>query len=330
MNSFGRFFRVTIFGESHGERLGVVLDGVREGMNLAPADFDDYLRRRRSSGAVGQTTRIEQDQVAIVSGIYNGKTTGAPLTLIFENKNTKSSDYKVFESHPRPSHADFTASAKFSGWNDPRGSGHFSGRLTLPFVAAGVLGRMMCGDGVRFSTRMASVGGLNDRAQIEKLLERVTRSGDSVGGVVECRVSGLTVGLGEPFFDSLESVASHLLFSIPGVKGVEFGSGFGSSDMLGSKHNDPIINDQGETLTNHAGGIVGGLSNGNDVVVRVAFKPTSSISSPQMTYNKTSRQLKELVIEGRHDGCIAIRGAVAVEAAMAIALADLMMINKTR
>lgn len=330
MNSFGRIFRVTIFGESHGERLGVVLDGVRAGMDIARENFDEYLSRRRSTGKPGQTPRLEQDMVQIVSGIYNGKTTGAPLTLMFENKNTKSSDYKVFESHPRPSHADFTASAKFAGWNDPRGSGHFSGRLTLPLVAAGVVGRKMCGLGVEFLTSMVSVGGETDPVQIDQLLERISRSGDSVGAVVECRVRGLEVGLGEPFFDSAESVISHLLFSIPGVKGVEFGSGFGSCGMLGSEHNDLIINDKGATKTNNAGGVVGGLTNGNDLVVRVAFKPTSSISVTQMTYNKETQKQEPLLIAGRHDGCIALRGAVVAEAALAIALADLMMINKKR
>lgn len=328
MNSFGRIFRVTIFGESHGLGLGVVLDGVRAGMALSSADFDDYLRRRRSSGKVGQTPRQEMDQVQIVSGIYNGKTTGAPLTLMFENRDTKSSDYKVVEKHPRPSHADFTASVKFSGWNDPRGSGHFSGRLTLPFVASGVVARMMCGPQVEFSTRVVSVGGKSEQLEIESLLERVVEAGDSVGAVVECRVRGLEVGLGEPFFDSMESVASHLLFSIPGVKGVEFGSGFGAARMFGSDHNDMIVDANGQTSSNNAGGIVGGLSNGNELVVRVAFKPTSSISVAQMTYNKESRTTEQLVIQGRHDGCIALRGAVAVESAMAIALADLMMINQ--
>ena len=322
MNQYGVNFRLAIWGESHGPQVGITMDGVPAGIPLAEADFEADLARRRS-GAAGTTPRREPDLPTIVSGIWNGRTTGAPLTVTFANTNTRSQDYANVERHFRPSHADWVAYRKFDGCNDPRGGGHFSARLTVALVAAGVVAKKMLPEGVRFTTRLTEIGGCNDPARFDEVVRAAAADRDSVGGVVECRVEGVPAGLGEPFFDSVESCAAHLLFSIPSVKGVEFGSGFAGSRMRGSENNDPIVDAEGHTRTNHAGGINGGITNGNEVVVRAALKPTPSISRPQETYNLTTGRVEALEIRGRHDACVALRGAVVVEAAVAIALADL-------
>ena len=313
MNIFGNRFRITIFGESHGASVGVVMDGVRAGLALSEGDFVTDLGRRQS-GAEGTTARREPDHPEILSGVYDGVTTGAPLTVMFRNEDVLSADYEQFRCHPRPSHVDFVAAKKFNGFNDPRGGGHFSGRLTVTLVAAGVVAKKMLGEeGVEIDARVVETGDI----------EMAKATGDSVGGVVECVVAGLPVGLGEPFFDSVESLVAHILFSIPGVKGVEFGAGFAAAKMLGSGHNDLIISESGETETNHAGGVNGGLTNGNPLVVRVAVKPASSISCVQMTYDFSKGSVEPLSIGGRHDSCIALRVPVVVEAAVSIALMQL-------
>ncbi len=322
MNSWGNRFRVTLWGESHGAQVGVTIDGVPAGIALAESDFEADLARRRS-GAAGTTPRKESDAPHIVSGIYRGYTTGAPLTVEFLNENTRSQDYASLETHPRPSHADWVAMKKYRGYNDPRGGGHFSGRITLALVTAGVVAKKILGSGVTFDTRITRIGGCSDSSRFDEIIERARMEQDSVGGIVECRAEGVPAGLGEPFFDSAESLMAHLLFSVPAVKGVEFGSGFAAADMRGSEHNDPITDSDGHTSTNHAGGIVGGITNGNAVVVRAAVKPTASISREQETYNCATGQIDTLVIKGRHDVCITLRAAVVVEAAAAIALADL-------
>ena len=322
MNSWGDKFRVTIWGESHGQQVGVSIDGVPAGIALQEEDFLSDLNRRKAGGA-GTTTRTESDMPHIVSGLYQGHTTGSPLTIVFLNENTRSGDYKNLVAHPRPSHADWVANRKWNGYNDPRGGGHFSGRLTLGLVAAGVIAKKILGDNVLFSTRIAEIGGEQDSTKFEQIIEQARMAQDSVGGVVECCVGGVVAGLGEPFFDSAESLIAHLLFSVPAVKGVEFGAGFASARMLGSQHNDLITDAEGHTATNHAGGIVGGITNGNDIVVRAAIKPTASISREQLTYNFDSGAMEPLIIKGRHDVCITLRAAVVVEAATAIALADL-------
>ncbi|MFI3299425.1 MAG: chorismate synthase [Rikenellaceae bacterium] len=314
MNSFGRNFRVSIFGESHGKVVGVTLDGVRAGVALCEDDFVGDMERRKA-GALGTTTRIEDDRVEILSGVYNGHTTGAPLTLVIKNREARPSDYSELRLHPRPSHADFVAHKKFLGYNDPRGGGHFSGRVTAALTAAGVVAKKMLGDSVSITSQIVKCGDI----------EAAIKSGDSVGGVVECRAQGVGIGVGEPFFDSVESVLSHLLFSIPAVRGVEFGAGFSAAEMLGSQHNDPIVSADGKTSTNNAGGVVGGLTNGEEVVVRVAIKPTPSIACEQSTFrfeddSFSSGELSSLTIEGRHDSCIALRAGVVVEAAVAIGL----------
>ena len=326
MNSFGKNFRVTLFGESHGAALGVVLDGVPAGIPLSADDFTKDILRRKS-GAVGTTPRIESDAPEILSGVFEGHTTGAPLAVIFRNGNTHSSDYQLFGRIPRPGHADYVASVKWGGYNDPRGGGHFSGRLTLPIVAAGVVARKLLK--VDIHAKLVEVGGIpmcefgKTRPSLEDFLREVISEGDSLGGIVECTVSGLPVGLGEPFFDSVESLVSHAVFSIPGVRGIEFGDGFAASRMRGSQHNDPIGPD-GRTLKNGAGGVNGGITNGAPLVFRVALKPTSSISCRQTTANIASGELTTLQIPGRHDACFALRTPVVVEAMTAIVLADLL------
>ena len=322
MNSWGDRFRLSIWGESHGQQVGVSIDGVPAGIALSEEDFTADLERRRA-GAAGTTPRKESDTPHIVSGIYNGFTTGSPLTIEFLNENTRSGDYRNLTIHPRPSHADWVALQKWGGYNDPRGGGHFSGRITLGMVAAGVVAKKILGGEVRFSTDIIEIGGSRDKEQWDAIISSAQQSQDSVGGVVECRVQGVKAGLGEPFFDSVESLAAHLLFSVPAVKGVEFGAGFEAARMRGSEHNDPIISADGTTATNHAGGIVGGITNGNEIVARIAVKPTASIAQPQQTFNLESGKVEELVIKGRHDVCITLRAAVVAEAALAIALADL-------
>ena len=322
MNSWGDRFRLSIWGESHGQQVGVSIDGVPAGIALSEEDFTADLERRRA-GAAGTTPRKESDTPHIVSGIYNGFTTGSPLTIEFFNENTRSGDYRNLTIHPRPSHADWVAQQKWGGYNDPRGGGHFSGRITHGMVAAGVVAKKILGEEVKFSTDIIEIGGSRDKEQWDAIISDAQQSQDSVGGVVECRVQGIKAGLGEPFFDSVESLAAHLLFSVPAVKGVEFGAGFEAARMRGSEHNDPIISADGTTATNHAGGIVGGITNGNEIVARIAVKPTASIAQPQQTLNLESGKVEELVIKGRHDVCITLRAAVVAEAALAIALADL-------
>ena len=322
MNSWGDRFRLSIWGESHGQQVGVSIDGVPAGIALSEEDFTADLERRRA-GAAGTTPRKESDTPHIVSGVYNGFTTGSPLTIEFLNENTRSGDYRNLTTHPRPSHADWVAQQKWGGYNDPRGGGHFSGRITLGMVAAGVVAKKILGEEVRFSTDIIEIGGSRDKEQWDAIISSAQQSQDSVGGVVECRVQGVKAGLGEPFFDSVESLAAHLLFSVPAVKGVEFGAGFEAARMRGSEHNDPIISADGTTATNHAGGIVGGITNGNEIVARTAVKPTASIAQPQQTLNLERGKVEELVIKGRHDVCITLRAAVVAEAALAIALADL-------
>jgi chorismate synthase len=325
MNSFGRIFRVSFFGESHGPAVGVVLDGVTPGLELSEADFrEDILRRK--SGAAGTTPRIEADFPEILSGVFGGKTTGAPLSLVFRNTNTRSGDYDLFKDVPRPGHADYVGEVKFHGFNDPRGGGHFSGRLTLPMVAAGVVAKKMLAASLPDFSAAASLvemGGCQDPALWEGMTADAARSGDSLGGIVSCRVEGLPVGLGEPFWDSVESLVAHAVFAIPGVRGVEFGDGFRSASMAGSEHNDPI-GPGGKPIKNGAGGVNGGLTNGAPLEFRVAFKPTSSIRKEQSTWNFAKNSPDSLSVPGRHDTCIAIRGAVVVESVASIVLADLL------
>jgi chorismate synthase len=250
MNIIGKIFRLTIFGESHGPAVGVVVDGCPAGITLATADFTEDFKRRKS-GAPGTTPRQEDDIPEIISGVLNGLTSGAPVTILIRNKNVRSSDYKEVNEVPRPGHADFVALKKYGGFADFRGGGHFSGRLTSVLVAAGVIAKKII-DPVQCNAKLIEAGGTQD---IEKAVKKAMNEKDSIGGIVECRISHVPVGLGEPFFDSMESVLSHIIFSIPAIKAIEFGSGFGSAKMKGSEHNDKLIGTNGQTGTNHSGGI---------------------------------------------------------------------------
>jgi chorismate synthase len=320
MNSFGKILRISIFGESHGNLVGIVMDGVPAGLPLKFEDFMNDLNRRKS-GAKGTTPRKEADLPRIMSGVFNDFTTGAPLTMIFENTNTQSKDYTKLRETPRPGHADFVATKKYGGFEDYRGGGHFSGRLTTGLVAAGVIAKKLM-QSVKIEAKLKEAGGITN---IEAAIDKAVEDGDSIGGIVECRVKGLPIGLGEPFFDSVEAVLSHMVFSIPAIKGVEFGSGFMAAKMKGSEHNDRLIAMDGKTDTNYAGGINGGITSGNELIFRVAVKPTSSISKKQMTLNVKTGKIDELEVQGRHDTCIALRIPVVLEAVTAIVLADLMM-----
>ena len=348
MNTFGRKFRVSIFGESHGEAIGVVLDGVPAGLELSEEDFVKDIDRRRS-GAKGTTLRKESDKPQIVSGVFEGHTTGAPLTILFRNENTKSQDYSLFAAMPRPGHADLTAALKWDDCQDPRGGGHFSGRLTLPVVAAGVVAKKIIADATilddtpcnEISARIVELGGIPAETSAQEgdpclsdiqktwqdAIDVAIKEGDSIGAVIECTVPDIDPGYGEPFWDSVESVLAHGVFSIPGVRGVEFGDGFKAAAMKGSQHNDPIGPD-GRPVRNGAGGINGGITNGAPIVFRAAFKPTSSIRKAQETFNFATGKMDSLEVPGRHDVCFALRAPVVVEAVTAITLADIILISR--
>ena len=324
MNSFGTIFKLSIFGESHGSCVGIVIDGVPAGINLCVEDFLQDIERRKGGLQKATTPRLEEDLPILKSGIFNNKTTGSPLTILFENNNIKSNDYEKQRDIPRPGHADFVAHKKFSGFEDYRGGGHFSGRLTLCLVAAGVVAKKIINQ-INVRAKIIEIGGEID---IEKGIQKAIENNDSVGGIVECVVSGLPIGLGEPFFNSVESLISHIVFSIPAVKGIEFGNGFAATKLFGSQNNDAIIDENGTTKTNNAGGVVGGLTNGNNLVFRVAIKPTSSTPKQQQSFNTATNTIENFVINGRHDLCIALRVPVVIEAVTAIVVADLMMLNK--
>ena len=325
MNHIGRLFQVNIFGESHGSSVGVLIDGVKTGIKLSEYDFVLDLSRRKSGG-LGTTPRIEEDKVLIESGVFNGYTTGGAILLRFLNNNTKSKDYSNLISQPRPSHADFVAGVKYNGYQDYRGGGSFSGRLTLGLVAAGVVAKKML-EGVSFNTSITNLGGETNTDNFNEILKTTVDNHDSVGGIVKVTVDGVEVGLGEPYFDSLESTISHLLFSVGGVKGVSFGKGFDAVNMRGSEFNDCITDKDGHTATNNNGGINGGISNGNQIVVNTFVKPTPSIGLPQETYSFKEEKVTELVINGRHDAAIILRAQVVIEACIAIALADAKLIK---
>lgn len=357
MNSFGRIFRISIFGESHGECVGITIDGCPAGLSLSADDLAADLERRKGGQGKGTTPRKEDDIPLFKSGIFNGKTTGFPITILFENKNIRSEDYEKQRSIPRPGHADWVAHQKFGGHEDYRGGGHFSARLTAGIVAAGAIakkllsfvetsplaplqGRGVWGEGyspleremegevkltITINAAVIEIAGEKD---LEKGLQKAIDAKDSAGGIVECRVNGLPVGLGEPYFDSLESSLAHIVFAIPAVRGIEFGTGFAAAKMFGSEHNDAIENMEGKTKTNHAGGIVGGISNGNELVFRLAVKPTSSTPQQQHSLNWDTGKTEDFTIKGRHDLCVALRAPVIVEAVTAIVIADCMLLEQ--
>lgn len=333
MNSFGRLYRLHIFGESHGESVGVVIDGCPAGLRLSPEDLLPDLERRKGGKQKGTTPRQEEDFPLFKSGLFNGFTTGAPITILFENRNIRSADYEKQRSIPRPGHADWVAHRKYGGYEDYRGGGHFSARLTTGLVAAGTIAKKILkhvvssptNGSIEIAASVTEIGGISDT---EAGLQRAIDAKDSVGGVVECRVSGLPVGLGEPFFDSVESQLAHVAFAIPAVKGVEFGAGFAAARMFGTEHNDAIENMEGVTRTNHAGGVVGGITNGNELVYRVAIKPTASTPKPQRSLNWDTGAVEDFSIKGRHDLCVALRAPVILEAATAVVLADFILLEQ--
>lgn len=338
MNTFGEKLQISLFGASHAPIIGVTMTGVPAGIPLDEADFvQDILRRK--SGAKGTTSRIEEDVPVIESGVRRNEegerfTSGKPLTITFENNNIHPEDYTPFRNVPRPGHADFTAFIKYSSRKrdfentDFMGGGFFSGRMTLPLVGAGVVAKKIISP-MKISARLTEVGGVSTEnwADVEARLDEIIKEGDSIGGIIECVCSNVPAGLGEPFFDSLESVLSHAMFSIPGIRGIEFGDGFKASRMKGSEHNDPFIDHYGHTSKNGSGGINGGISNGNDIVFRIAVKPTSSIIKTQQTYDFINKCMTDISVPGRHDTCFALRVPPVVEAMTACVLADMYLID---
>jgi chorismate synthase len=320
MNSFGRSFRISIFGESHGECVGAVIDGCPAGLSLSPRDLFEDIERRRP-GRPGGTPRREPDVPEIRSGVVGGTTTGAPVTIVFANTNVEPSDYAPLRDIPRPGHADLVARLKFRGFNDARGGGHFSGRLTLPLVAVGAVAKKLLTPAT-LTAFILEAGGSPD---IEGAVRSAREDGDSAGGLIECRGSGFPPGLGEPFFDSVESLIAHVIFAVPGIKGIEFGAGFAASRMRGSECNDALVDAGGKTRTNHSGGINGGITNGNELVFRVAVKPPSSIRKEQESIELQTGLPARFYVPGRHDACMALRMPVIIEASAAVVLADLML-----
>ncbi len=323
MNSFGTLFKISIFGESHGKVVGVLIDGCPAGLNLTKEDFFKDLNRRKP-GQKGTTTRVEQDIPSIKSGVFGNFTTGAPIYIEFENNNTISKDYSNLIKHPRPGHADYTSMVKFGGFGDFRGGGRFSGRLTLGLVAAGVIAKKLIKP-IKITAQIVEIGGVKEN--FDAVLNKAIKENDSLGGIISCTVENVPKALGEPFFNSVESLIAHGIFSIPAVRGIEFGAGFSHSKLKGSETNDLIEDKDGKTKTNYCGGVNGGITNGNNVEFKTVIKATSSIEKEQNTYNFENSRVETLKISGRHDVCIALRVPPIIEAVTAIVFADLMMIE---
>ncbi|MDD4860132.1 MAG: chorismate synthase [Dehalococcoidales bacterium] len=348
-NSLGKIFTVTVFGESHGRCVGAVVDGCPAGLSLAEADIQPELDQRRAVDSAASTPRLEEDRVEILSGVFNGITTGAPLTMVVWNKNVSSADYDKNRFLPRPGHADYTAFVKYGGFNDYRGGGMFSGRLTAAFVMAGAVAKKLLGQlGIEVLAHTVEIGGISAKsldyneikknagqnplkcsdidaaANMMRLIEQVKKEGDSVGGMIEGVALNVPAGLGEPLFDTLDGELAKALLAIPAVKGVEFGNGFAAARRRGSENNDPFTVKAGRivTTTNNAGGILGGISNGMPVVVRVAVKPTPSIAREQNTVDLQNMQDAPITVQGRHDTCIVPRAVPVVEAMMAVTICD--------
>ncbi len=353
-NTFGNALTVTLFGESHGEAIGAVIDGIAPGIKIDKTYIDEKLELRRPFGKIS-TARKESDNYSIVSGVYNGYTTGTPLTVIIPNENTVSKDYAAIKDTPRPGHADYTAECKYHGFQDYRGGGHFSGRVTVALVAAGaIISSALVSKGIKIGTHILRLHRISDRSfdnlesdvdmlskkhfpvlsetaeeEMKKEIERVRIEGDSAGGILESVILGVPEGVGEPWFDSVESMISHIIFSIGGIKGIEFGKGFEFADMLGSEANDQITIRDSKiiTKTNNNGGINGGITNGMPITVRCAVKPTPSIYKEQNTVSLKENKDTKIKIEGRHDPAIIHRARAVVDAALAIAVADMLTVK---
>ncbi len=362
-NSFGSAVTLTIFGESHGAAVGAVLDGLAAGLPVDAAFLAGRMERRRAQGGGLSTARIEPDKIEFLSGVADGHTTGTPVAMVVRNTNTRSGDYAKTADLLRPGHADYTAEVKYEGWQDARGGGHFSGRITAAVVAAGALCEaVLAGLGVQVATHIAEIAGVADaplssgagqrlfapggtadwpapghfalldpscEAPMQAAIRAAAAEGDSVGGILETVAVGLPAGVGEPFFDSVESELAHLLFSVPAVKGVEFGAGFGFARLRGSQANDAFVLREGRvaTATNRNGGLNGGITNGMPVVVRTVVKPTASIYQPQQTVDLRAMAPATLQIKGRHDPCIAARAAAVQNSMVAFGLLDLLTVR---
>lgn len=348
-NSIGKIFTITSFGESHGSLVGVIVDGCPPGLSITERDIQREVDRRKPGAGIASTSRREEDKVEILSGVYKGKTTGAPISLMVRNRDADSSPYETARALLRPGHADYTARVKYGGLNDYRGGGRFSGRITVGFVMAGALARKLLGTiGVEILAHTVEIGGvkapplgpdgiregvdknelkcadLEAATRMAEVIEQARNEGDSLGGIIEGLALNVPVGLGEPVFDTLEGDLSRALFAIPAVKGVEFGAGFSVAGKRGSENNDPFRIEAGKiiTVTNNAGGILGGISNGMPITLRVALKPTPSISRPQQTVDIDKMENATLELKGRHDTCIVPRAVPVVEAMMAVTLCD--------
>ena len=359
-STIGNIFKITTWGESHGAGVGVVIDGFPSGVMYDEAFVLREMERRAPGRNKQSTARKEPDRPEIQSGIYNGKTTGTPICAVIRNTNQRSNDYAELAAQPRPGHADYTGMLRYDSCNDPRGGGHFSGRLTAPLcIAGGICAQLLARRGITVAAHIRSIAQVEDRPfsplgeardtllavqqapfpvleekageRMRAEILRAREAGDSVGGVVECIVTGLPAGVGSPMFQGLESHLAAALFAIPAVKGVEFGSGFGAAGMRGSAHNDPFILEDGaiRTASNHAGGILGGISSGMPVVFRAAFKPTPSIAQKQHTVRLSAGTETDLQITGRHDPCIVPRAVPVVEAAAALVLLDALLDRNT-
>ena len=361
-NTFGQHIKVTIFGESHGNGIGCIIDGLPAGISIDWEALRREMARRAPGNSNLATPRKEKDAFEVLSGYFNDHTTGTPLAMEIRNTSQHSSDYDILKDNMRPGHADYTGHVKYGGFNDYRGGGHFSGRITAPLTFAGAIAeQVLQAKGITIGSHVVRIGNHTDRGfhplgeaaetlealkqqklpvltesigqQMEENILAAKQEGDSVGGVVECMAIGLPVGLGDPFFDSLESTLSHMMFSIPAVKGIEFGDGFAMAGMKGSKANDPMAYKDGKpsVLTNHNGGILGGISNGNPLLFRVAIKPTASIGKEQHTINISTRKDTLLSIGGRHDPCIVPRAIPVIETATALVLLDALLgLEKSR
>ena len=352
-NSFGKEFAVTCFGESHGKCVGVVVDGCPAGLELSESDIDSELAKRIPEETKIISSRREKDKSLILSGVFNGFTTGAPICVITMNKRARPGEYELIKDTPRPGHADYPARMKYGGYNDYRGGGRFSGRITVAFVMAGAIAKKLLDlIGIKVLAFTLKIGSLrvdtlptveqiqaytykssvrcpdlNCTKSMEEAIKKARKLGESLGGLVECHALNVPVGVGEPLFDSLDADIAKLLFDIPAVKGVEFGVGFKASELTGSQNNDAYAIKSGKivTLTNNAGGILGGLSTGMPIVVRVAFKPTSSIPREQKTVNLEKMREEAIQVKGRHDPCVVPKAVPVVESGVAIVLADHML-----
>ena len=344
----GQKLRLSIFGQSHSEAIGMTLDGLPAGIKIDPDELQRFLNRRAPGQNDWSTPRKEEDRPDFLCGLKDGFTCGAPLTAVIHNNNTRPKDYSQLKITPRPGHADYTAEVKYRGFQDYSGGGHFSGRLTAPLcIAGGVVRQELRRHNIAVDARIAAIAGIRDESAFEAsvadkafpvvddeigermraAIQNAREDGDSVGGVIECVVRGLPVGIGEPMFDGVENQIARLVFAVPAVKGVEFGAGFEAAKLRGSENNDPFLVKDGriETASNHAGGILGGISNGMPLVFRAAVKPTPSISRAQQSVNLTTMEPQELRVTGRHDPCIVPRAVPVIEAAAALAVYDLIL-----